>query len=126
MSEKSWGTAPFTVVGAAAIALCKALFLVAMGIIGIASANSVSNPFGAGILVFGLVYAAVGYFVPKGSNVARIVLALLSLVTAVVGLVYAFTGPSAAVVPSLVAAGFAILVVLALYWPQSARAYFER
>src|SRR5262245_63921619 len=109
MSEKSWGAAPFTVVGAAVIALCKALFLVFMGIIGVASANSVSTPFGVGILVFGLVYAAVGYFVPKGSNVSRIVLALLSLVTLVVGIVYAFTGPSGAIAPSLVAAGFALL-----------------
>jgi hypothetical protein len=124
VTAKNWGTAPFVVSLAAVIALCKAFYLIALGILGAVIADSVGDTFSWGILVFGAVYAVVGFLVPRGSRLARAVLGLLSLVTAVIGVVYAFTGPSSAVVPSLVATAFALIVLLALYWPESARAYF--
>ena len=122
---KSWGTAPFPVAAAAVVALCKASFLIFMGVIGVWTADQVSDPFGAGVLIFGIIYAVLGLMIPRGSRVARDVFGALTLVPAVVGVIYAFTGPADAVIPALVASGLAVGVLLLLYSTDSARRYFS-
>ena len=126
MEKKSWGTAPFPVAAAAVTALCKAAFLIFMGVIGIASADEVSDPFGAGVLIFGVVYAVLGLMIPRGSRVARDIFGALTVIPVVVGLVYAFTGPRSAVFPSLVAVALALGVLALLYVPESSKRYFAR
>jgi hypothetical protein len=125
VTAKSWGTAPFGVAAAAVAALCKAAFLIFMGVIGVATADDVSDPFGGGVLVFGIVYAVVGLALPRGSRLARNVLAALTVIPVVVGVVYMFTGPAEAIVPSLVAVALALGVLALLFWPETSRAYFE-
>jgi hypothetical protein len=117
---------PLPVSLAAFVALAKAAFLVIMGIIGFAAADSVSDSFGGGVFLFGLGYGLVGFLLLRGSRVARDALGFLSAVTAAVGLVYAFTGPAGAVVPSLVAVAFAVGVIALLYLPAASKAYFAR
>jgi hypothetical protein len=117
---------PFPVTIAAFVALAKAAFLVIMGIIGFAAADTVSDPFGVGVFLFGLAYGLVGFLLLRGSRLARDVLAVLSAITAAVGLVYAFTGPADAVLPSLVAVAFALGVIALLFLPGSSKAHFAR
>ena len=57
-------------------------------------------------------------------RVARDIFGLLTLIPVVVGLVYAFTGPSSAVFPSLVAVALAVGVLALLYGTDSAKRYF--
>ena len=57
VERKGFGTAPFVVVLAAIVGFSKALFEILMGIIGF-FADEMSNQFGGGIFVFGLVFCA--------------------------------------------------------------------
>ena len=116
---------PFPVAIAAMVALATAAFLLFMGVIGVASANSVSDSFGVGVLIFGIVYAVAGYLLFRGSRPARAIIAGLSLIAAVVAVIYAFSGPTAAIVPSLVTAALALGVIVLLYLPESSKAHFQ-
>ena len=108
------------------VALATAAFLLLMGVIGVASANSVSDSFGVGVLIFGIVYAVAGYMLFRGSRPARVIIAGLSLIGAVVAVIYAFSGPTAAIVPSLVTAALSLGVIALLYLPESSKAHFQR
>jgi hypothetical protein len=125
-AKKGWGTAPFAVALVAVIALCKAFFVLFMGIIGVAASSKISNPFGIGMIVFAVVYAAIALMLVRGSRFARDVLGLLSVVAAVVAIVWAFNAPNSAVIEALVTLGFAILVLVLLFVPERVKAYFRK
>jgi hypothetical protein len=125
-AKKGWGTAPFAVDLVAVIALCKAFFVLFMGIIGVAASTTISNPFGAGMIVFAVVYGAIALMLVRGSRFARDVLALLSAVSAIIAIVWAFHGPRSALIEALVTLGFAILVLVLLFVPEGVKAYFRK
>jgi hypothetical protein len=116
---------PFPVALAAIVALCKGAFLVIMGIIGFAAADSVSDSWGAGVLIFGIVFGLAGLLLFRGSRVARDVVGVLSLVSVIGGVIYIFTGPTSAIVPSLITAAVAAGVIALLYLPEGSKAYFR-
>jgi hypothetical protein len=97
--------------------------LLAFGLIGF-FANQVSDPFGAGLLVLGVVVGGATYLASRGSNAGRAVLGALGALTVVVGIVYAFRGPTYAIVPSLITAAVAAGTIALLYLPQSAKAFY--
>lgn len=125
-TKKGWGTAPFFVDLVAVIALCKAAFLILIGIIGVAAQNTVSDPWGGAMLVFGLVFFAVAWMLPRGSRFARDVIAFLSVVSAIAAIVWAIDAPNSALIEALVALGFAVLVLVLLFVPQGVKAYFRK
>ncbi len=126
MTKKGWGTAPFWVDLVAVIALCKAAFVLFMGIIGVAASSEISNPFGVGMIVFAVVYGAIALMLVRGSRFARDVLALLSVVSAIVAIVWAFNAPRSALIEALVTLGFAVLVIVLLFVPEGVKAYFRK
>jgi hypothetical protein len=123
-SEPAAGAAPFAVAVAAVIALCKAGYLVLLGLLGFAVADQVADSWSGVILVAGLVYGLLGWLVLRRNRFARALLAVVSAAVLVAAVVYMFVGPSYAIVPSLVAAGAAFAVVALLYLPERSKAYF--
>ncbi|HEY7380480.1 MAG TPA: hypothetical protein VH572_04675 [Gaiella sp.] len=117
---------PFTIWLAAVVAYCKAAFDIVMGLIGVLAADSVGDDFAIFVVVFGVAYGLSGLLVRRGSRAGRELLGLLSLAGAAIGLYYAFTGPSSAVISALVAVAFGGGVLALLYLPQASRAYFAR
>jgi hypothetical protein len=121
--RKGWGTAPFVVVIAAIVGFCKALFEILIGVIGF-FADEMSNQFGGGILVFGLLFLAATLLLLRGNPLGYWFTVLLSALGAAVALVYAFSGPNEFLVPGLVSAATNLAVIWLLFRP-AARAYIS-
>jgi hypothetical protein len=126
VTKKGWGTAPFWVDIVAVIALSKAAFVLFMGVIGVAAGSNVSNQFGAGMIVFGVVYGALALLLVRGSRIARDVIALLSVVSVIVAIVWAANAETSALIEALVTLGFAVLVLVLLFVPERVKAYFRK
>jgi hypothetical protein len=126
MTKKGWGTAPFWVDLVAVIALSKAAFVLFMGIIGVAASTKISNQFGAGMIVFAVVYGAVALMLVRGSRIARDLIALLSVLSAIVAIVWAANAEKSALIEALVTLGFAVLVLVLLFVPANVKAYFRK
>ena len=116
--------APPTVLLAAVFGFVKAAFLGFMGIIGVAAWDDVSDPWGIGALVLAALLGLASFALLRGSRAARVVLAGLGVVGGVMALVYVFVGPTSAILPSLVTAALAAVVLWLLYGSRSARDYF--
>lgn len=123
MSTTEQDGAPFPVFMAVLVGYCLALGLLCFGIIGF-FAKQVSDPFGGGLLVGGIVIGGATLLASRGNNLGRAVLGLLAVITVVVALVYLFTGPSYALIPCLVTAGVAAGTAALLYLPESAKRFF--
>ncbi len=126
MTKKGWGTAPFWVDLVAVIALCKAAFILFMGIIGLAAGNNISKPFGAGMIAFSIVYGALALLLVRGSRIARDLIAFLSVVSGIVAVVWALNAHRSALIEALVTLGFAVLVLVLLFVPENVKAYFRK
>ena len=70
-----------------------------MGIIGVATWDDVTEPWGIGALVLAALFALASFGLLRGSSAARIVLAALAVVGGVMALVYVFVGPTSAILP---------------------------
>jgi hypothetical protein len=116
--RKGWGSAPFVVVIAAIVGLCKALFEILIGVIGF-FADEMSNQFGGGILVFGLVFLAATLLLLRGSPIGYWITVVLSAIGAAVALIYAFSGPNEFLVPGLVSAATNLAVIYLLFRPAA-------
>jgi hypothetical protein len=115
---------PFAVLLAAMFGFAKAAFLGLLGIIGIATWDDVSDPWGIGALVLAGLFAIASYALMRGSRAGRLFIGGLAVVSGVLALVYVFTGPSSAIVPSLVTAALDALLLWLLYGTRGARAFF--
>lgn len=108
--------------GAYALAAALVLF----GVLGFLISETIGDSFGAGAFVLGLIVAGAAYLASRGRSVGRAVIGLGAALTAVVGVIYAFTGPSSAVIPSLVIAAMAAATFALLYLSDSAKRFFAR
>ena len=117
-TKKSWGTAPFWVDLVAVITLCKAAFLLFFGLIGILAQNSVSDPWGEGLIAIGVVLAVLGWILPRGSRIARFLLAAIAALSGIAAIVWAFNAPRSALIEALVMLGFAVVVLVLLFVPE--------
>jgi hypothetical protein len=115
---------PPAVLLASVFGFVKAGFLAFMGIIGVATWDDVTNPWGIGALVLAALFALASFALLRRSTAARIVLAALAVVGGVMALVYVFVGPTSAIFPSLVTAALDALVLWLLYGSRGARDYF--
>lgn len=124
-TTKGWGTAPFAVAVVAATTLCKAGMLLFFGLLGLAAQDSVSNPWGGGMIVLGLVFAVLGWLLPRGIQLVRLAVALLAVASAVIAVVWAVNAPNSVVIEPIVMLIFAVAVLALLFVPTSAKAYFD-
>jgi hypothetical protein len=114
---------PFPVFLATMVGYALALGLIAFGVIGL-FATQVSDSFGVGLLIGGIVVGGASYLASRGTNLGRLVLGGLAAATVVVAVVYAFSGPTYAIVPSLITAACAAGTLWLLFVPESAKAFF--
>ena len=126
VTKKGWGTAPFWVDLVAVITLCKAAFLLFFGLIGILAQNSVSDPWGEGLIAIGVVFAVLGWLLPRGIRIVRLLLGLIAVVSGILAIVWAFNAPRSALIEALVMLGFAVVVLVLLYVPERVKAYFRK
>jgi hypothetical protein len=115
---------PAPVFIAALVGFAKAAFLGFMGLIGVLTWDSVTNPWGFGALALALLFAVASYLLLKGRPFARLVLAALAVAGGCLALIYVFVGPTSAILPSLFTAAMAAAVVWLLYGPRSSQEYF--
>jgi hypothetical protein len=115
---------PFVVMLASFFGFAKAAFLAFMGLIGVLSWDDVSDPWGIGALVLAALFALASFALLRGNRVARTVLAALAVAGGAIALVYVFVGPTSAILPSIVTAALAAVLIWLLYGPRSAKEYF--
>ncbi len=119
-------SAPFPVFLATVVGYVLAACLVLFGVIGLAAADQVSDPFGIGLLVLGVVVGVATVLLGRGSRLGRDVLAGLAAITFVVSVVYAFSGPGYATGPGLATGVVTLGTIALLFLPQSAKDFFGR
>jgi hypothetical protein len=117
-------SSPFAVFLATMVGWALALGLLIFGVIGF-FADQVSDPFGGGLIALGLLVSLASWLTSRGNNVGRLILGALAAVTIAIGLYYAFTGPTYAIVPALVTAAVAGGTAALLFVPQSSKRYFS-
>jgi hypothetical protein len=115
---------PAPVFIAALVGFAKAAVLGFMGLIGVLTWDSVTNPWGFGALALALLFAVASYLLLKGRPFARLVLAALAVAGGCLALIYVFVGPTSAILPSLFTAAMAAAVIWLLYGPRSSQEYF--
>ncbi|HET7515914.1 MAG TPA: hypothetical protein VFJ60_14000 [Gaiella sp.] len=122
--EASARELPFPVWLAAIFGFAKAAFLALMGVIGVLAWDDVTDPWGIGALVLAALFGIASYLLMRGNRVARMVLGALAVIGGVTAVVYAFTGPTSAILPSITTAVLAAIVVWLLYGVRASKEYF--
>jgi uncharacterized membrane protein (UPF0136 family) len=115
---------PFPVALAGLIGIAKAIFEAGFGLIGLAAADSVDDPFGAGVLVFGILYALASFLLFRGSRLGYYLTVALSALALVVAIPYMFGSEWSVFAAVLVSALVNALVLYLLLVRQSAREFF--
>jgi hypothetical protein len=86
--------------------------------------DDVTDPWGIGALVLAALFGIASYLLMRGNRVARMVLGALAVIGGVTAIVYAFTGPTSAILPSITTAVLAAIVVWLLYGVRASKEYF--
>ena len=115
---------PFPVALAGMIGLGKALFEGFYGVLGIAIASSVDDSFGAGALVFGIVYAIASILLLRGNRFGYYVTVALSVVGLVGAVIYMFSSSGTVFGGTLLIALLNALVLYLLLGRGSVRDFF--
>ena len=115
---------PFPVWLAAIFGFAKAGFLALMGVIGVFAWDDVTDPWGIGCLIMAALFGIASYLLMRGNRVARMVLAGLAVIGGVTAIVFAFIGPTSAILPSITTAVLAAIVIWLLYGLRSSKEYF--
>jgi hypothetical protein len=100
--------------------------LLFFGFIGFLISNAIGDSVGGGAFVVGLLVAGAAYLTSRGSKLGRAFIGLSAAAVAVVGVIYAFTGPGSAVIPSLVIAALSAGTFALLYLSTSAKEFYGR
>ena len=115
---------PFPVALAGMIGIAKALFEGFYGVLGIAIASSVDDSFGAGALVFGIVYLIASIMLLRGNRLGYYATIALSVIGLVGAVVYMFSSGGAVFGGALLIALTNALVLYLLVGRDSPREFF--
>jgi hypothetical protein len=99
--------------------------LLVFGLIGFLTWAAIGDSAGVGATILGLLIAAATYFAWRRSRAGRGIIAFFAAVGTVVGVVYAFTGPGSAVIPSLVIAALGAGTLALLFVPEASKRFFS-
>jgi hypothetical protein len=99
--------------------------LVFFGLIGFIISNALDDSVGAGAFLLGLIVAGAARVASRGNSLGRAFIGLGSAVTAVAGVIYAFTGPGSAVIPCVLMAALAAGTFALLYLTDSAKRFYS-
>jgi hypothetical protein len=95
-----------------------------MGLLGFFIWDALDDAVGVGATILGILVLAATYLAWRGSRAGRAFVALLAAIGAVAGVVYVFTGPTSAIIPSLVVAAFGAGVVALLFLPEASKRFY--
>ena len=123
VEEDTGPPAPVFIALGASYALAATLFV--FGLLGFLTWKAVGDPVGVGATILGLLVLGATYIAWRGSRVGRAFIGLLAAIGAVAGVIYVFTGPTSAIIPSLVVAGLGAGVVALLFVPDAAKRYYS-
>jgi len=115
---------PFPVALAGMIGIAKALFEGFYGVLGIAVASSVDDSFGAGALVFGIVYLIASIMLLRGNRLGYYATIALSVIGLVGAVVYMFSSSGTVFGGALLIALTNALVLYLLVGRDSPREFF--
>ena len=115
---------PFPVALAGMIGIAKALFEGFYGVLGIAIASSVDDFFGAGALVFGIVYLIASILLLRGNRLGYYATIALSVIGLVGAVVYMFSSSGTVFGGALLIALTNALVLYLLVGRDSPREFF--
>ena len=115
---------PFPVALAGMIGIAKALFEGFYGVLGIAIASSVDDSFGAGALVFGIVYLIASILLLRGNRLGYYATIALSVIGLVGAVVYMFSSSGTVFGGALLIALTNALVLYLLLGRESSREFF--
>jgi len=115
---------PFPVALAGMIGIAKALFEGFYGVLGIAIASSVDDSFGAGALVFGVVYLIASIMLLRGNRLGYYATIALSVIGLVGAVVYMFSSSGTVFGGALLIALTNALVLYLLLGRDSPREFF--
>lgn len=115
---------PFPVALAGMIGLGKALFEGFYGVLGIAIASSLDDSFGAGVLVFAIVYAIASILLLRGNRFGYYLTVALSAIGLVGAVVYMFSSEGTVFGGALLIALFNALVLYLLVGREGTREFF--
>ena len=115
---------PFPVALAGMIGLGKALFEGFYGVLGIAIASSLDDSFGAGVLVFAIVYAIASILLLRGSRFGYYLTIGLSAIGLVGAVVYMFSSEGTVFGGALLIALLNALVLYLLLGREGTREFF--
>jgi uncharacterized membrane protein len=115
---------PFPVALAGMIGIAKALFEGFYGVLGIAIASSVDDSFGAGALVFGIVYLIASIMLLRGNRLGYYATIALSVIGLVGAVVYMFSSSGTVFGGALLIALTNALVLYLLLGRDSPREFF--
>jgi hypothetical protein len=99
--------------------------LLVFGLIGFLTWAAIGDSAGVGATILGLLIAAATYVAWRRSRAGRVIIAFFAAVGAVVGVVYAFTGPGSAVIPSLVIAALGAGTLALLFVPEASKRFYS-
>ena len=115
---------PFPVALAGIIGIAKACFEGLFGVLGIAVASSVDDSFGAGALVFGIVYLIASIMLLRGNRLGYYATIALSVIGLVGAVVYMFSSSGTVFGGALLIALTNALVLYLLVGRDSPREFF--
>lgn len=98
--------------------------LLAFGFLGFLTWAAVGDVVGVGATLLGLLVLGASYIAWRGSRAGRALIGLLAAVGTVAGVIYAFAGPTSAIIPSLVVAALGAGTVALLFLPDSSRRFY--
>ena len=108
-------------IGSYALAATLLLF----GFLGFLTWRAVGDVVGVGATILGLLVLGATYIAWRGSRLGRALIGLLGAIAAVAGAIYVFTGPSSAIIPSIVVAALGAGTVALLFVPESAKRFYS-
>jgi hypothetical protein len=105
-----------------AYALAATLLL--MGLLGFFIWDALDDAVGVGATILGILVLAATYLAWRGSRAGRAFVGLLGAIGAVAGVVYLFTGPTSAIIGSLVVAALGAGTVALLFLPEASKRFY--
>lgn len=98
--------------------------LLLMGLLGFFIWDALDDAVGVGATILGILVLAATYLAWRGSRPGRALIGLLAAIGAVAGVIYVFTGPSSAIIGSLVVAALGAGTVALLFLPEASKRFY--
>ena len=95
-----------------------------MGLLGFFIWDALDDAVGVGATILGILVFAATYLAWRGSRAGRALIGLLAAIGAVAGVIYVFTGPTSAIIGSLVVAALGAGTVALLFLPEASKRFY--